>query len=71
MQGSIPVSYTHLEQFEKLKVALSEAGVPNIPDYEDVIRPFNAVSYTHLLQKLRYQYESLETWRGILILEES
>ena len=41
MQGSIPVSYTHLEQFEKLKVALSEAGVPNIPDYEDVIRPFN------------------------------
>ena len=28
-------------QYEKLKAVLSEAGVPDLPEYEDVIRPFN------------------------------
>ena len=29
------------EQYEKIKAALTEAGVEDIPDFEDIIRPFN------------------------------
>lgn len=28
-------------QYDKIKIVLTEHGVPNIPDYEDMIRPFN------------------------------
>lgn len=50
------------EQFEKLKVALSEAGVPNIPDYEDVIRPFNVnkdVEFTDI-----WTFENVRQYKG-------
>ena len=50
------------EQFEKLKVALSEAGVPNIPDYEDIIRPFNVnkdVEFTDI-----WTFENVRQYKG-------
>lgn len=50
------------EQFEKLKVALSEAGVPNIPDYEDVIRPFNVnkdIEFTDI-----WTFENVRQYKG-------
>ena len=50
------------EQFEKLKVALSVAGVPNIPDYEDVIRPFNVnkdVEFTDI-----WTFENVRQYKG-------
>lgn len=50
------------EQFEKIKIALSEAGVPDIPDYEDVIRPFNVnkdVEFTDI-----WSFENVRQYRG-------
>lgn len=50
------------EQYEKLKTALSEAGVSNIPEYEDVIRPFNVnkdVEFTDI-----WSFENVRQYRG-------
>ena len=50
------------EQYEKLKTALSEAGVANIPEYEDVIRPFNVnkdVEFTDI-----WSFENVRQYRG-------
>lgn len=50
------------EQFEKLKTALSEAGVPDIPDYEDVIRPFRVnkdVEFTDI-----WSFENVRQYKG-------
>lgn len=50
------------EQYEKLKTVLSEAGVPDIPEYEDVIRPFNVnknVEFTDV-----WSFENVRQYRG-------
>lgn len=50
------------EQYEKLKTALSEAGVPDIPKYEDIIRPFNVnkdVEFTDI-----WSFENVRQHKG-------
>ena len=50
------------EQYNALKNALSEAGVENIPDYEDEIRPFNVsknVEFTDV-----WTFENVRQYRG-------
>ncbi len=49
-------------QFKKLKAVLSEAGVPDIPDFEDIIRPFNVnkdVEFTDI-----WSFENVRQYRG-------
>ncbi len=49
-------------QFKKLKDVLSEAGVPDIPDFEDIIRPFNVnkdVEFTDI-----WSFENVRQYRG-------
>ena len=51
-----------LEQFNKLRAALEDAGVMNIPDYEDIIRPFNVnkdVEFTDV-----WNFENVRQYRG-------
>lgn len=50
------------EQYDKLKDALTNAGVENIPDYEDMIRPFNVckdVEFTDV-----WTFENVRQYRG-------
>ena len=50
------------EQFEKIRNALYDAGVPEIPDYEDVIRPFNVcknVEFTDV-----WSFPNVRQYRG-------
>lgn len=50
------------EQYDKLKIALTEAGVSDIPDYEDMIRPFNVckdVEFTDV-----WTFENVRQYRG-------
>lgn len=50
------------EQFEKIRSVLLEAGVPEIPDYEDIIRPFNVnkdVEFTDV-----WTFENVRQYRG-------
>ena len=50
------------EQYDKLKVALTDAGVLDIPDYEDMIRPFNVckdVEFTDV-----WTFENVRQYRG-------
>ncbi|MCC8357343.1 MAG: site-specific DNA-methyltransferase, partial [Oscillospiraceae bacterium] len=50
------------EQFSKLKMVLEEAGVEEIPDYEDVIRPFNVtkdVEFTDV-----WTFENVRQYKG-------
>lgn len=49
-------------QFKKLKTVLSEAGISDIPDFEDVIRPFNVnknVEFTDI-----WSFENVRQYRG-------
>ena len=50
------------EQYEKIKIALTEAGVEGIPDFEDIIRPFNVnkdVEFTDV-----WTFENVRQYRG-------
>lgn len=50
------------EQYEKIKAALTEAGVEDIPDFEDIIRPFNVnkdVEFTDV-----WTFENVRQYRG-------
>lgn len=50
------------EQYDKLKNALEEAGVEGIPDYEDMIRPFNVckdIEFTDV-----WTFENVRQYRG-------
>ena len=50
------------KQYDKLKDALTEAGVENIPDYKDIIRPFNVckdVEFTDV-----WTFENVRQYRG-------
>ncbi len=50
------------EQYGKLKEALTAAGVEGIPDYEDIIRPFNVckdVEFTDV-----WSFENVRQYRG-------
>lgn len=50
------------EQYEKLKIVLSKAGVPNVPEYEDMIRPFNVnknIEFTDV-----WSFENVRQYRG-------
>ena len=50
------------DQYDKLKAALMGAGVEDIPDYEDMIRPFNVckdVEFTDV-----WTFENVRQYRG-------
>lgn len=50
------------EQYEKLKKVLSEAGVLDIPEYEDIIRPFNVnkdIEFTDI-----WSFQNVRQYRG-------
>lgn len=50
------------EQYDKIRKALTEAGVPNIPEFEDEIRPFNVnknVKFTDV-----WTFENVRQYRG-------
>ena len=50
------------EQFEKLKATLTAAGVPDIPDVEDIIRPFNVnknIEFTDV-----WDFENVRQYKG-------
>lgn len=50
------------EQYNKIKTVLTEAGVANIPEYEDMIRPFNVskdVEFTDI-----WTFENVRQYRG-------
>lgn len=50
------------DQFNKLKSALTDAGVPDIPEYEDIIRPFNVnkdVEFTDI-----WTFENVRQYSG-------
>lgn len=50
------------DQYDKIKSALLENGVKNIPDYEDMIRPFNVtkdVEFTNV-----WNFENVKQYKG-------
>lgn len=50
------------EQYDKIRIALSEAGVNNLPEYEDIIRPFNVskdVEFTDV-----WSFENVRQYKG-------
>ncbi len=50
------------EQYKKIKSALNERGISDIPDYEDIIRPFNVckdVEFTDV-----WSFENVRQYKG-------